>query len=190
MRTQERVDLCGTKFVQPERLLIEALTCRPTGVSQKSTTKSSKRSGRTLWAASVWHFYCVIAFLCRSTTRQRLWPGTNTKRIAAKLYRKDQHALIMLVTTTLSLSAVADVPTPPKAAICASCHGVAGAAPILDTYPKLNGQNKGYLLGALKAYKNGERKGAMAAVMQGQAAMLSEQEMAELANYYAAQKPK
>lgn len=76
---------------------------------------------------------------------------------------------------------------PPKSALCNTCHGNKGAEPIAPNYPKLNGQNKDYLVGALKAYKAGERKNAMAAVMTGQAAALSDAEIEELAVYYSAQ---
>lgn len=81
----------------------------------------------------------------------------------------------------------ADAPLPAKEALCRSCHGAMGAKPIMDTYPKLNGQNKAYLIGSLKAYKTGERKGGMAAVMTAQAGMLTDAEMEALAEYYSKQ---
>lgn len=70
-----------------------------------------------------------------------------------------------------------------KAAVCAACHGANGIAAI-KTYPNLAGQNKDYLVAALKAYKNKERTGGMAPIMQGQAAALSDADMANLAEYY------
>ncbi|SMF56335.1 Cytochrome c553 [Alteromonadaceae bacterium Bs31] len=76
---------------------------------------------------------------------------------------------------------------PPKAALCNACHGANGAAPIAPNYPKLNGQNKEYLVASLKAYKVGDRKGGLAAVMVGQAKGLKDEEMEALAAYYAAQ---
>ncbi len=81
--------------------------------------------------------------------------------------------------------AIAD--TPAKEVMCRACHGAAGAAPIMDTYPKLNGQNKAYLVQILKAYRAGERKGGMAAVMVAQASGLSDAEIEALSAYYAAQ---
>lgn len=77
---------------------------------------------------------------------------------------------------------------PAKEAMCQTCHGKYGAKPILPTYPKLNGQNKAYLIESLKAYKNGKRTGGLTAVMTAQAAMLTDAEMTELAEYYANQK--
>ncbi|MDX1635600.1 MAG: cytochrome c [Marinobacter sp.] len=71
-----------------------------------------------------------------------------------------------------------------KSAVCAACHGANGIAQI-PTYPNLAGQKEGYLVLALNAYKNKQRMGGQAVVMQGQAANLSEQDMADLAAFYA-----
>jgi len=83
----------------------------------------------------------------------------------------------------------ADAPaTPKKEPLCRACHGPNGAAPIAPNYPKLNGQNKEYLISSLKAYKAGDRKGGLAAAMVGQAKGLTDADIEELAAYYAAQK--
>lgn len=71
-----------------------------------------------------------------------------------------------------------------KAAVCAACHGKNGIAQI-PGYPNLAGQNEAYLVSSLKAYKNKQRNGGQAAVMQGQAAGLSDEDIANLAAYYA-----
>ncbi len=71
-----------------------------------------------------------------------------------------------------------------KAVVCAACHGQNGIATI-PTYPNLAGQNEAYLVEALKAYKNKTRTGGQAVIMQGQAAALSDEDMANLAAYYA-----
>ncbi len=71
-----------------------------------------------------------------------------------------------------------------KAAVCAACHGQNGIAQI-PTYPNLAGQNEQYLVAAIKAYKNKQRTGGQAAIMQGQAAALSDTDIANLAAYYA-----
>lgn len=70
-----------------------------------------------------------------------------------------------------------------KSAVCAACHGAAGKAAV-PNYPNLAGQNKAYLVSALKSYKSKERNGGMAAIMQGQAAALSDQDIENLAEYY------
>ncbi|MFT5887858.1 MAG: cytochrome c [Zhongshania sp.] len=79
------------------------------------------------------------------------------------------------------------IDAPAKEVTCRACHGASGAAPIMNSYPKLNGQNKAYLTQSLKAYKAGQRSGGMAAVMVSQATMLSDQEIDQLAEYYASQ---
>lgn len=86
---------------------------------------------------------------------------------------------IALIVPSLSFAAA-----PAKEATCRACHGVEGAKPLVPNYPKLNGQNKAYLVDALKAYKNGGRTGGTASMMKGIAAGLSDAEMNELAEYY------
>ena len=75
-----------------------------------------------------------------------------------------------------------------KSAVCAACHGANGKAQI-PNYPHLAGQNAGYLVESLKAYKNKQRTGGQAVIMQGQAAALSDADMADLAAYYAGLEP-
>ncbi|MGF1696933.1 cytochrome c [Vibrio kyushuensis] len=74
-----------------------------------------------------------------------------------------------------------------KAAICAACHGADGMA-MIPGYPHLKGQNEQYLISSLKAYKNKERNGGNALVMQPQASMLSDDDIANLAAYYSSLK--
>lgn len=72
-----------------------------------------------------------------------------------------------------------------KTAMCAGCHGIAGfrtAYPETYHVPKLGGQNAAYIVSALKAYKSGERSHP---TMKAIAAGLSDQDMADLAAYYA-----
>jgi cytochrome c553 len=52
----------------------------------------------------------------------------------------------------------------------------------------LNGQNKAYLVSSLKAYRDGQRTGGLAAVMIAQASQLSDADIEELAAYYSSQK--
>ena len=59
---------------------------------------------------------------------------------------------------------------------------------MVPNYPSLAGQNAAYIEGALKAYKTQERKGYQAAIMYGMAAALSDQDISDLAAYYASQK--
>ncbi|EPP4295785.1 c-type cytochrome [Vibrio navarrensis] len=74
-----------------------------------------------------------------------------------------------------------------KSAICAACHGADGMA-VIPGYPHLKGQNEQYLVSSIKAYKNKERTGGLAVVMQAQASMLSDADIANVAAYYASLK--
>ncbi|HEV8647703.1 MAG TPA: c-type cytochrome [Burkholderiales bacterium] len=72
-----------------------------------------------------------------------------------------------------------------KTAMCAGCHGIPGfrtAYPETYQVPKIGGQNPGYIVAALKAYKAGERNHP---TMKAIASSLTEQDMADLAAYYA-----
>jgi cytochrome c553 len=71
-----------------------------------------------------------------------------------------------------------------KSTTCAGCHGPDGNSPS-PMFPKLAGQHPDYLEQALKSYKSGKRKNA---IMNGQAANLSEQDMADLAEFFGKQK--
>ena len=67
---------------------------------------------------------------------------------------------------------------------CQVCHGVGGNSFFPD-YPRINGQKKAYLIEALKSYKSGKRTNAtMVYVVKN----LSDQELDEIAAYYAGQK--
>jgi len=75
-----------------------------------------------------------------------------------------------------------------KAANCIGCHGIPGyktAFPEVYQVPMLGGQSAKYIENALNAYKKGERKHPS---MRGIAAALSDQDIADLAAYYAQQK--
>ena len=72
-----------------------------------------------------------------------------------------------------------------KTQMCQGCHGIDGwrtAYPEVYTVPKLGSQHEAYLLKALHEYKNGERTHPS---MRAIAASLSDQDMADLAAYYA-----
>ncbi len=72
-----------------------------------------------------------------------------------------------------------------KSQACIACHGETGASDN-SAFPMLAGQHADYLLHALQAYKSGDRQNA---IMNGQAAGLSENDMRDLAAFYAAQDP-
>ncbi len=70
-----------------------------------------------------------------------------------------------------------------KSGVCSACHGADGIA-MIPGYPNLKGQNAQYIMSSIKAYKNKERNGGLAAVMQAQASLLSDDDIANLAAYY------
>ncbi len=71
-----------------------------------------------------------------------------------------------------------------KAVTCVGCHGVPGYRNSYPSFrvPKLGGQHADYLVSALKAYRDGERGHQ---TMQAQARQLSEQDMQDIAAYFA-----
>ncbi|GLT17261.1 cytochrome c biogenesis protein CcsB [Vibrio zhanjiangensis] len=74
-----------------------------------------------------------------------------------------------------------------KAAVCSACHGADGIA-VIPGYPNLKGQNEQYIVSSIKAYKDKQRNGGLAAIMQAQASMLSDTDIANLAAYYSSLK--
>ncbi|CAB5505321.1 Cytochrome c4 [uncultured Gammaproteobacteria bacterium] len=71
-----------------------------------------------------------------------------------------------------------------KAVSCVGCHGVDGNS-LAPTFPKLAGQNEGYLLKQLKDFKSGARIDSIMATL---VTPLTDADMADLAAYYAIQK--
>lgn len=70
-----------------------------------------------------------------------------------------------------------------KSAACAACHGPGGNSTI-PINPKLAGQYASYLDYALRSYRDGMRKNP---IMAAQVAALSDQDIADLAAYFASQ---
>ncbi len=95
-----------------------------------------------------------------------------------------KYILTLILTLAVFLPSHAK---PEKEVSCRACHGVSGASPVAPNYPKLNGQNKAYLISSLKAYRDGQRTGGIAVVMSTQAVQLSDADIEELADYYSAQ---
>lgn len=93
---------------------------------------------------------------------------------------------VLLVVIAFLVSAsvgAAEVSMPDKVKVCTACHGINGKASI-SPYPNLAGQNRDYLVYALKAYQSHERNGGLANIMQQQAAELTEADIDEIADYY------
>lgn len=74
-----------------------------------------------------------------------------------------------------------------KAEMCIGCHGIPGyqnSFPEIHKVPMISGQSDKYIVASLVAYKKGDRKHPS---MRGIAGSLSDQDMADLAAFYAAQ---
>jgi cytochrome c553 len=63
---------------------------------------------------------------------------------------------------------------------CAGCHGLNGEGGV---GPKLQGATKDAIISMLTQYKNGETRGAQSALMWGQSAALSADDMANIGAY-------
>jgi cytochrome c553 len=78
-------------------------------------------------------------------------------------------ALVALAAAEMAGPAAAQAPAPAgdaakgreKVAMCQGCHGIDGwrtAFPEVYTVPKIAGQHPQYIVGALKAYRSGDRR--------------------------------
>ncbi len=66
---------------------------------------------------------------------------------------------------------------------CKGCHGIPFHKNVYPTYavPRLGGQNYGYIVASLKAYRSGERRHP---TMQAQGNTLSDQDIHDVAAYF------
>ncbi len=95
-----------------------------------------------------------------------------------------QLLILLFVFGSHSLFAAGDAEAgKAKSAPCAACHGADGNS-VNPTWPKLAGQGAPYIVAQLQMFKDGTRANAL---MAPQAAALNEQDMLDLAAYYAAQ---
>lgn len=72
-----------------------------------------------------------------------------------------------------------------KAAACGACHGIDGNSTD-PQYPKLAGQHAPYIVTQLHSFKSGARQNA---IMLGMATPLSDQDMRDIAAYFASKQP-
>lgn len=95
-------------------------------------------------------------------------------------------SLAIAATVLMSVPAIAaDVAAgKAKAVMCSACHGAAGVSAV-PTFPNLAGQKELYIVKQLQDFKSGARKDA---TMNGMAAGLSEDDMANIAAYFASLK--
>ena len=115
-------------------------------------------------------------------------PAPPTMHSSALAARYDLLAVSVATALVLSTSALASgdpVRGRARAQMCEGCHGIAdyrSAYPRVYPVPKIGEQQPAYIVKALRDYKTGARKHA---TMRSIAATLSDQDMADLAAYYA-----
>ena len=101
---------------------------------------------------------------------------------------------LLLFAGVAATAAAADIVGDAKAArtkveMCIGCHGIPGykaTFPEVFPVPMIGGQSAKYIESALRAYQKGDRKHP---TMHGIAAGLSDQDIADVAAYYAQQSP-
>jgi cytochrome c553 len=96
-------------------------------------------------------------------------------------------ALLAMLAVTMPLSLMAAPGSPEagkeKAKVCEACHGPDGKS-VDPSYPNLAGQHRTYLVKALGDYRAGRRQNA---IMAGFAGNLSDEDILDLAAWYASQ---
>ena len=112
--------------------------------------------------------------------------------------RKIMKKLCLLVCLTLGFTTSVTAEGDPeagkaKSAVCAACHGPDGNS-MIELNPKIAGQHENYLVKQLTEFRlassTGGAEGRNNAVMNGMAAALSDQDIADLAAYFSSQEAK
>ncbi|MES2758156.1 MAG: cytochrome c [Pseudomonadota bacterium] len=99
---------------------------------------------------------------------------------------------LLVLAGSVNVAVAADIVGNPKAGaakveMCIGCHGIPGykaTFPEVFRVPMIGGQSAKYIENALQGYKKGERKHPS---MRGIAQSLSDQDIADVAAYYAQQ---
>lgn len=90
----------------------------------------------------------------------------------------------LLVASSAGLAAGDPAAGRAKSESCLGCHGIPSYNNTYPTYhvPKISGQHAEYIVAALKAYRDGQRKHP---TMNVQAMSMTEQDMADIAAFWA-----
>jgi cytochrome c553 len=96
--------------------------------------------------------------------------------------------MLLIAGVSLGLRGKSLPPDPgaAKAVVCLACHGADGNTKDPET-PKLANQNRAYLIDAMKAYSDGRRNHEL---MGAFVAGLSEEDLVEIATFYASRPPR
>lgn len=85
-----------------------------------------------------------------------------------------------MISGAVQVAQVDALPGEAKYLACGACHGAQGGGGV---GPALAGQTVEYIVGRLNQYKAGEKVGSQSNLMWSQAAMLSETDIQDLAEY-------
>lgn len=75
-----------------------------------------------------------------------------------------------------------------KSQVCSACHGTEGVS-VVPAWPSIAGQSEKYLIKELVEFRKGEKGTRFEPSMYGMTQNLSDQDIADLAAYFAAEKP-
>ncbi|HEC16608.1 MAG TPA: c-type cytochrome [Sedimenticola sp.] len=70
-----------------------------------------------------------------------------------------------------------------KEKTCIACHGPEGREPVMNSYPKLAGQNEQYLVSQMQIIKSGVRNNSHTAAMKNIMHLVSAEEMTTIAKW-------
>lgn len=77
-------------------------------------------------------------------------------------------AFLSVVLATFAFGSVASAASPKRLYMtCSACHGKDGKKTLLPSYPKIAGQNKGYVLQQMKDIMTGARANGQSVAMKG-----------------------
>jgi cytochrome c553 len=118
---------------------------------------------------------------------------SSVQEIKSRVLRLPSSALAILACSLLSAGAAAQTEQgsveagQQKAAECTACHGPNGNSPTAEIGPSLAGQHASYIVRQLRAFKEETRVSEKSPLMKPFADKLSEQDMRDVAAYFAAQ---
>ncbi|EGV33398.1 cytochrome c class I [Thiorhodococcus drewsii AZ1] len=92
-----------------------------------------------------------------------------------------------LVLGPVTASLAADGAELYRAKICHTCHGERPNEPVLPAYPKLSGQNAGYLFQQMKDIRDGNRTNGLSVAMKAVVGSVTDEEFQVIANWLATQ---
>tara|TARA_X000001388_G_scaffold72254_1_gene62736 strand:+ start:313 stop:789 length:477 start_codon:yes stop_codon:yes gene_type:complete len=101
------------------------------------------------------------------------------RRAIALAAKQEEERLIL--AGVIEAPVVVEDPTPPMWAGCAGCHGQQGEG--MGMFPKIAGQTKEYITGALYDYKGRKQRGKQSMIMWSQASLLEDRDIETLGKF-------